>query len=78
MAGGNAYENLVDQVTEGGRDAADARPLKMLYSLKPFGFLARSAQAGRFEDFPAYPQDLGWGWASFPTSDVIAANDRSY
>lgn len=77
VAGGTPTEDLVDQVTEVGRDALK-RALKDAVFIEALWLLIRTPQAAASKDFPANLKDLGMAdMAPASLSDVLVSYDRA-
>ena len=77
VTGGTPTEDLVDQVTEVGRDALKLA-LKDPVFIEALWLLIRMPQAAASEDFPISLEDLGMaGMAPASLSDVLVSYDRA-
>lgn len=77
VTGGTPTEDLVDQVTEVGRDALK-RALNDAVFIEALWLLVRTPQAAASKDFPANLNDLGMAdMAPASLSDVLVSYDRA-
>jgi len=77
VAGGTPTEDLVDQVTEVGRDALN-RALRDAVFIEALWLMVRMPQAAASKDFPANLKELGMAdTAPVSLSDVLVSYDRA-